>query len=98
LHSYCRYFNTFPCYSLVNTVNVLIGAGETSQPIQPGDDDDSSGAVIGAVVGVCVVVIILSSAVIIVVLFVYLHTKRIQAQQQWTKDPEFQVKNAYNQI
>jgi len=61
-----------------------------------GNSDDSSGAVIGAVVGVCVVVFILSSAVLIVVIFVYLHTKRTQAQQQWTKDPEFQVKYATN--
>ena len=48
---------------------------------------------IGAVAGVCVVVIILSSAVLVVVIFIYLHTKRTQAQQQWTKDPEFQVNN-----
>ena len=81
-------FNTFKFHSLV-MVNILTGE-EAGAPITE-SDDDNSGAVIGAVVGVCIVVIILSTAVIIVVIFIFLHTKRTQAQQQWTKDPEFQV-------
>ena len=53
----------------------------------------SDAAVIGTVVGVCVLVLLVFCTVVILLLILFLNNRRIQAQQQWQKDPEFQVNN-----
>lgn len=64
-------------------------------PIGSGRDDnssdDSNAAVIGAVVGVSLIVIIVFCTVLVLLVVLYLNNRRIQGQQQWQKDPEFQV-------
>ena len=95
--------NTICCIT-VFIMYLLVGP-TTSSPSDPpisspqgpnGDNDDSSdAAVIGTVVGVCFLVAIVFCVVVIALLILYLSNRRAQGQQQWQKDPEFQVDTPY---
>ena len=66
-----------------------VGAGSSSS------SNSSDAAVIGTVIGVCVLVLLVFCTVVILLVVLFLNNRRIQAQQQWQKDPEFQVNKTY---
>lgn len=67
------------------TAGTNVGANSSSR------SSSSDAAIIGTVIGVCVLVLLVFCTVVILLVVLFLNNRRIQAQQQWQKDPEFQV-------
>lgn len=76
---------------------VFTGSKSTEKPIVNENDSggDSNTAVIGVMVGVTVLVIVVFCVVVLVLFMLYWNNRRTQGQQQWPKDPEFQVDTIY---